>query len=69
MPSGDHFRLLAPPGLTGWAQVHGGKLVTPEEKVLWIAGTSTMSACRLICAFCGSHVLRRSGATAGTTRF
>lgn len=32
MPAGDHFRLLAPPGLTGWAQVHGGKLVTPEEK-------------------------------------
>ena len=32
MPAGDNFRLLAPPGLTGWAQVHGGKLVTPEEK-------------------------------------
>lgn len=32
MPAGDHFRLLAPPGLTGWAQVHGGKLVTAEEK-------------------------------------
>jgi lipopolysaccharide/colanic/teichoic acid biosynthesis glycosyltransferase len=32
MPQGDNFRLLAPPGLTGWAQVHGGKLVTPQEK-------------------------------------
>lgn len=32
MPAGDQFRLLAPPGLTGWAQVHGGKLVTPQEK-------------------------------------
>jgi len=20
------------PGITGWAQVHGGKLITPEEK-------------------------------------
>jgi lipopolysaccharide/colanic/teichoic acid biosynthesis glycosyltransferase len=32
LPEGDSFRLQAPPGLTGWAQVHGGKLVTPQEK-------------------------------------
>jgi lipopolysaccharide/colanic/teichoic acid biosynthesis glycosyltransferase len=32
MPPDGALRLLAPPGLTGWAQVHGGKLVTPEEK-------------------------------------
>jgi lipopolysaccharide/colanic/teichoic acid biosynthesis glycosyltransferase len=31
-PSDVSLRLAIPPGLTGWAQVHGGKLVTPDEK-------------------------------------
>ena len=26
------MRLSVAPGLTGWAQIHGGKLVTAEEK-------------------------------------
>jgi lipopolysaccharide/colanic/teichoic acid biosynthesis glycosyltransferase len=25
-------RLAVPPGITGWAQVHGGNLITPDEK-------------------------------------
>lgn len=32
MPADDASRLAVPPGLTGWAQVNGGKLITPEEK-------------------------------------
>ena len=31
MPSGDHFRLLAPPGLTGWAQVQQGYAASADE--------------------------------------
>ncbi|MDB5593047.1 MAG: sugar transferase [Hyphomicrobiales bacterium] len=31
-PLDSAIRLQALPGLTGWAQVHGGKLVTAEEK-------------------------------------
>ncbi|MDB5596920.1 MAG: sugar transferase [Hyphomicrobiales bacterium] len=31
-PKDAAIRLQARPGLTGWAQVHGGKLVTAEEK-------------------------------------
>jgi lipopolysaccharide/colanic/teichoic acid biosynthesis glycosyltransferase len=31
-PTGPSLRLAVRPGLTGWAQVHGGKLITPEEK-------------------------------------
>jgi lipopolysaccharide/colanic/teichoic acid biosynthesis glycosyltransferase len=31
-PSSTKVRLLIRPGITGWAQVNGGKLVTPEEK-------------------------------------
>lgn len=33
IPSGPSIRATVRPGLTGWAQVHGGKLVTPDEKV------------------------------------
>ena len=32
MPGDPELRLTVRPGLTGWAQVHGGKLVTAEEK-------------------------------------
>ena len=32
MPEGASLRHLVAPGLTGWAQVHGGNLVTNEEK-------------------------------------
>jgi lipopolysaccharide/colanic/teichoic acid biosynthesis glycosyltransferase len=32
MPADGALRLIAPPGVTGWAQVHGGKLVSAEEK-------------------------------------
>ena len=32
LPPHAFIRLLAPPGLTGWAQVHGGKLVSAQEK-------------------------------------
>ena len=28
----NSLRLLVSPGLTGWAQINGGKLITPEEK-------------------------------------
>lgn len=31
-PVNSSDRLLVRPGITGWAQVNGGKLVTPEEK-------------------------------------
>jgi lipopolysaccharide/colanic/teichoic acid biosynthesis glycosyltransferase len=31
-PSDSAVRLMVRPGITGWAQVHGGKLITPEEK-------------------------------------
>ncbi len=31
-PSTDSIRLMVRPGITGWAQIHGGKLVSPEEK-------------------------------------
>ena len=33
-PSNASVRLSIRPGLTGWAQVHGGKLLTPNEKSL-----------------------------------
>ena len=31
-PSDSTARLMVRPGITGWAQVNGGKLITPEEK-------------------------------------
>src|SRR5262249_25433627 len=31
-PSNISVRLSVRPGITGWAQLHGGKLITPEEK-------------------------------------
>jgi lipopolysaccharide/colanic/teichoic acid biosynthesis glycosyltransferase len=31
-PTDRRLRLSVRPGLTGWAQVHGGRLITPEEK-------------------------------------
>jgi lipopolysaccharide/colanic/teichoic acid biosynthesis glycosyltransferase len=31
-PAEQNVRLSVAPGLTGWAQIHGGKLVTAEEK-------------------------------------
>lgn len=31
-PQGETLRLSVAPGLTGWAQIHGGKLVSVEEK-------------------------------------
>lgn len=31
-PSDPTLRLQVPPGITGWAQVNGGNLVTPQEK-------------------------------------
>jgi lipopolysaccharide/colanic/teichoic acid biosynthesis glycosyltransferase len=31
-PSDVESRLSVPPGITGWAQVHGGNLVAPDEK-------------------------------------
>ena len=31
MPAGDNFRLLAPPGLTGWAQVQQGYAASADE--------------------------------------
>jgi hypothetical protein len=31
-PADPSLRLRIRPGITGWAQVHGGKLLTPAEK-------------------------------------
>jgi lipopolysaccharide/colanic/teichoic acid biosynthesis glycosyltransferase len=31
-PSNPTVRLMVRPGITGWAQVNGAKLLTPEEK-------------------------------------
>ncbi|MGH6835910.1 MAG: sugar transferase [Methylocella sp.] len=31
-PAGRGLRLAVAPGITGWAQIHGGKLITPEER-------------------------------------
>lgn len=33
LPFGAVHRCLARPGLTGWAQIHGGKQLSPEEKI------------------------------------
>ena len=33
-PTSETSRLLITPGITGWAQVHGGNLISPEEKRL-----------------------------------
>ncbi len=33
-PDGGATRLLVRPGLTGWAQVNGGKLVSPQDKMV-----------------------------------
>ena len=32
MPEGDERRLSVRPGLTGWAQVNGGKLLSADDK-------------------------------------
>lgn len=31
-PDGDTMRLLVAPGITGWAQIHGGSLISSEQK-------------------------------------
>ena len=31
-PTNASLRLMVRPGLTGWAQINGGNLITPEEK-------------------------------------
>ena len=31
-PTNASLRLIVRPGLTGWAQINGGNLITPEEK-------------------------------------
>jgi len=31
-PPNPAFRLTVRPGITGWAQIHGGNLLTPVEK-------------------------------------
>src|ERR1700689_4413050 len=33
-PSTSKYRLQVPPGLTGWAQIHGGKRVEADDKGL-----------------------------------
>ncbi len=33
-PAGGHVRLSVRPGVTGWAQIHGGDTLTPEEKLV-----------------------------------
>lgn len=33
-PIGGHARLTVRPGVTGWAQIHGGDALTPEEKLV-----------------------------------
>ncbi len=33
-PEGGHVRLSVRPGVTGWAQIHGGDALTPEEKLV-----------------------------------
>ena len=52
LPEESSLRLQVPPGLTGWAQVHGGKLVTVEEKNAldewYIAHASVMIDLRII---------------------
>jgi lipopolysaccharide/colanic/teichoic acid biosynthesis glycosyltransferase len=32
-PEGGHVRLSVRPGVTGWAQIHGGDALTPQEKL------------------------------------
>ena len=34
-PMNSATRLMVRPGITGWAQVNGGKFLTPEEKDLY----------------------------------
>jgi lipopolysaccharide/colanic/teichoic acid biosynthesis glycosyltransferase len=31
-PANPHMRLMIRPGITGWAQVNGGTLLSPSEK-------------------------------------
>lgn len=33
-PAGGEMRLSVRPGVTGWAQIHGGDALTPEEKLI-----------------------------------
>lgn len=33
-PEGGHVRLSVRPGVTGWAQIHGGDALSPEEKLV-----------------------------------
>jgi lipopolysaccharide/colanic/teichoic acid biosynthesis glycosyltransferase len=51
-PADPRLRLLVRPGVTGWAQVNGGKLVTPEEKdaldVWYIHHASIKLDCKIL---------------------
>jgi lipopolysaccharide/colanic/teichoic acid biosynthesis glycosyltransferase len=51
-PADPRLRLLVRPGVTGWAQVNGGTLVTPEEKdaldVWYIHHASIKLDCKII---------------------
>jgi lipopolysaccharide/colanic/teichoic acid biosynthesis glycosyltransferase len=48
---GTHKRLLVRPGLTGWAQVNGGRKLAPEDKaaldIWYVAHTSLKLDCRI----------------------
>ena len=37
-PANPHVRLMIRPGITGWAQVNGGTLLSPSEKNRWTTG-------------------------------
>jgi lipopolysaccharide/colanic/teichoic acid biosynthesis glycosyltransferase len=63
-PADPRLRLLVRPGVTGWAQVNGGTLVTPEEKdaldVWYIHNASIKLDCKIILrtlaiVFCGER--------------
>jgi len=72
-PSNPTLRLQVPPGITGWAQVNGGNLVTPEEKdaldIWYIQNASWVLDLRIIVktvvvAIAGERLDRRAVADA-----
>ena len=52
-PVDPTLRLSVRPGLTGWAQVHGGRVITPEEKnaldIWYIQNASLWLDLRILC--------------------
>ena len=51
-PANPTVRLMVRPGITGWAQVNGGKLLTRRKRMNSTSGTSAMPGYGWLCASC-----------------